>query len=34
VGRQLGWSWPRALLAGAVDGTMGLVIVGVKVLVP
>jgi len=32
VGRRLGWSWPAALLAGAVDGTLGLVIVGLKVL--
>jgi hypothetical protein len=32
-GRRCGWSWPGSLLAGTVDGTLGLIIVGLKVLV-
>ena len=32
VGRRLGWSRPQSLLAGAIDGTFGLLIVGLKVL--
>ena len=32
VGRRLGWSRSASLLAGLVDGTLGVVIVGLKVL--
>ena len=32
VGRRLGWSRRQSLLAGAIDGTLGLLIVGLKVL--
>jgi hypothetical protein len=32
VGRRHGWSRSASLLAGLVDGTLGVVIVGLKVL--
>ena len=32
VGRRLSWSRSASLLAGLVDGTLGVVIVGLKVL--
>jgi hypothetical protein len=33
VGRRSFARWPQALLAGLVDGALGLVIVGLKILV-